>query len=76
MTSRPETTSPAVAKLIGAADELIAIAKELRAQGREAECLTCAAAAGEYVRAARAMQDMENAFKAARSAGMEGVWHG
>ncbi len=61
--TNPETTSPAVAKLLAAADEMIMMAKELRAQGRDADCLACAIFANEYVRAARAMQDMEDASR-------------
>jgi hypothetical protein len=37
------------------------MAKELRAQGRDDDCLACAMFANEYVRAARAVQDMEDA---------------
>jgi hypothetical protein len=56
--------SPAVARLLAAADEVLTMAKELRAQGSDADCLACALFANEYVRAARAMQDMEDASHA------------
>jgi ribosomal protein L22 len=54
-------TSPAVTKLLSAADEVLAMARELRAQGRPADCIACAMVGNAYVRAARAMQDMEDA---------------
>jgi hypothetical protein len=47
-------TSPAVTKLLSAADEILAMARELQAQDRPADALACAMFAGEYVRAARA----------------------
>lgn len=59
-----ETTSPAVAKLLGAAEEVLAMARNLTADNRPGDALACAMFANEYVRAARAMQDMENASKA------------
>ncbi len=52
-------TSPAVTKLLSAADEVLSIAQDLQAQDRPADALACAMFASEYVRAARAMQDME-----------------
>ena len=57
-------TSPAVTKLLRAADEPLAMAREMQAQGRYAEALTCALFANEYVRAARAIQHMEEASAA------------
>lgn len=64
MTSESQTTvPPAVAKLLAAADEVLAMARELRSRGRDADCLACALFANEYVRAARAMQDMHDAGK-------------
>ena len=57
-------TSPAVTKLLSAADEVLAMARELQAQDRSADALACAMFANEYVLAARAMQDMEDAAAA------------
>lgn len=59
-----QTTSPAVAKLLAAADEVLGWAKAATAAGKPVEAIACAMFANEYVRAARAMQDMENAAKA------------
>lgn len=58
------TTSPAVAKLLAAADEVLVMARDSQAADRVGDALACAMFANEYVRAARAMQDMEDASKA------------
>lgn len=52
-------TAPAVTKLLSAADEILEIARELQAQDCPAGAVAFAMFANEYVRAARAMQDME-----------------
>jgi hypothetical protein len=57
--STAHMTSPAVAKLLSAAEEILAMARELQAQGRPADAIACAMAGNNYIRAARAMQDME-----------------
>jgi c-di-AMP phosphodiesterase-like protein len=56
--------SPAAAKLLAAADEVLAMAKHFQADDRLGDAIACAMFANEYVRAARAMQDMEDASKA------------
>jgi hypothetical protein len=53
--------SPAVTKLLAAADEVLVMAKDLRKKGLHAESLAFALHANEYVRAARSMQTMETA---------------
>jgi hypothetical protein len=50
--------------LLAVADEVIAMAKELQYQGRHADAVAFALFANEYVRAARAMQAMEEATHA------------
>jgi ribosomal protein L22 len=60
-------TSPAVAKLLSAANEILAMARELQAQGRPADSIACAMAGNNYVRAARAMRDMEVHLPRARN---------
>lgn len=57
-------TSPAVTKLLRAADEVLAMARDFQAHDRHGDAVACAMFANEYVRAARAMQDMEDASKA------------
>lgn len=59
-----KNTSPAVAKLLRAADEILVMARGFRDHGRPSDAMACAMFANEYVRAARAMQDMETASKA------------
>jgi hypothetical protein len=61
-------TSPAVTKMLSVANEILAMARELQAQDRPADAIACAMSANEYVRAARAIQDMEDA-RAAYDAG-------
>lgn len=56
--------SEAVTKLLAAADEVLGWATALRDHGRDADCLACALFAAEYLRAARAMQEMEDASAA------------
>jgi hypothetical protein len=56
--------SPAVAKLLAAADEVLGWANDAQAAGKPGDALACAMFANEYVRAARAVQDMEDAAKA------------
>lgn len=56
--------SPAVQKLIAAADEVIGMAKDFQAAGRDGDALACAMFAAEYVRAAKAMQAMDDASAA------------
>lgn len=53
--------SPAVKKLLHAADEVLAMARDFQAQDRPADALACAMFANEYVRTARAIQDMLDA---------------
>lgn len=59
-----QPTSPAVAKLLRAADEVLSMARDFQANNRPGDAMAYAMFANEYVRAARAMQDMENASKA------------
>lgn len=56
-------TSPAVAKLLRSADEVLAMARDFQASGNHGDALACALFANEYVRAARAFQDMEDASR-------------
>ena len=56
-----EPASPAVAKLLASADEVLAMAEDLRSRGLIAESVAFALHANEYVRAARAFQDMNDA---------------
>lgn len=57
-------SSPSVTRLLQTADEVLVMARDLRDAGRPADSLACAMFANEYVRAARAMQDMEDASAA------------
>lgn len=57
------TPSPAVAKLLAAADEVIGMARDFQAAGRHGDAMACAMFANEYVRAARAMHNMEDAAR-------------
>lgn len=50
---------PTVRRLLDAAYDAMASAKELQAQGRHADALACAIFANEYVRAARSLTDMD-----------------
>jgi hypothetical protein len=63
MPRNSETTSPAVVRLLRAADEVLTMAHGFQANGRPGDAMACAMFANEYVRAARAMQDMENASR-------------
>ncbi len=47
--------SPAVAKLLQAADDLLAMAREFQKGGRPGDAIACAMFANEYVQAARAI---------------------
>lgn len=53
--------APGVRNLLSAADEVIAMAKDFQAGGRDGDALACAMFAAEYVRAAKAMQAMHEA---------------
>lgn len=59
-----DPASPVVAKLLSAADEALGMARELLAMDRTGDAMACALFANEYVRAARAMQEMEDASRA------------
>jgi hypothetical protein len=50
---------PTVRRLLDAAYDAMATAKELQARGRHADALACALFANEYVRAARSLTDMD-----------------
>lgn len=58
------TTSPAVTKLLRDADKVLVMARELQALNQPANAIKFAMFANEFVRAAHAMQDMEDASKA------------
>ena len=47
-----------VRRLLDAAYDAMATARELQAQGRHADALACALFANEYVRAARSLTDL------------------
>ena len=53
--------SAGIERLLRAADEVIAMATEMQPQGRPDDAFSCALVAAEYLRAARAMQDMKDA---------------
>jgi len=59
-----EPVSPAVAKLLAMADEVLNMAEDMRARGLVAASLSFALYANDYVRAARAFQDMDDASRA------------
>lgn len=59
-----DPANPAVAKLLSAADEALGMARELQAMDRPGDALACALFANEYTRAARAMQETEDASRA------------
>jgi hypothetical protein len=51
-----------IATLLSAADEILSLAKRAQAEGNNHAALCLALYGNEYVRAARAMQDMHDAF--------------
>lgn len=53
---------PSVETLLSAADEILAMAKQAQADGDSYAALCLALHGNEYVRAARAMQDMHDAI--------------
>lgn len=62
--SATRPTSPAVIKLLRAAYEVLTMVYICMAAGRDADALAYTLLANEYIRAARAIEDMEDAARA------------